>query len=152
METTATTDQAPRPRELTASERLIVETVLAALPDAVAVYLFGSRARPEDLREGSDWDVAVLAAGGGMDAMTWFDLRYDLATALEVEKVDLVDLKNADFIIRETVLDEGVLLYSGDEFQRIRWEIASEKLIEEWRPFYEESRDAFLKRFHTEHE
>lgn len=119
--------------------QLIVDTVLAKAPDVVAVYLFGSRLDPERVREDSDWDVAVLAAGGGLDPMLWFRIKMDLTFALEVEKVDLVELKTSDFIIRDTVLEEGRVLYCSDTEARIRWELASERLVREWRPIYDDS-------------
>ena len=127
-------------------EQLIVDLVRAALPDVVAVYLFGSRTRPQDLRADSDWDIAVLAAGGGVPPMTWFDLKMGLTRALNVVRVDLVDLKRSNYVIRETVLTDGELLYDGDEVARLRWEYASEKLMAEWRPAYEESSRAVMRR------
>ena len=131
--------------------QIIVETVLEGLPDAVAIYLFGSRVRPTDLHAASDWDVAVLEAGGGMSARAWWDLRYALAAALDAEKVDVVPLKQSNFLIRDTVLREGVILYSGDDFARVTWEIATSNLIEEWIPVYERTSAAFHDRFQIEH-
>ena len=127
----------------------IIELICGALPDVVAVYLFGSRLDPARVDAHSDWDLAVLASGGGMAPREWWALKCRLESMLNIRKVDLVDLKRADFVIRDTVLRESRLLYCGDEAARISWEIASEKLVEEWLPVYEATWAAYWSRVTT---
>lgn len=131
--------QAPILRNVQATTDILVAKIRESLPDVVAIYLFGSRLTPELVDEDSDWDLAVLVTGGGIEPMTWWNLRYDLAVAIGVEKVDVVDLKRSDYIIRDEVLQKGRLLYVGDEDARVLWTEVSERLIWEWMPEYEES-------------
>lgn len=122
----------------------LVDEVVKTLPDVVAIYLFGSRLYPARVDEESDWDIAILPAGGGLEPMQWWNLRWQLARAIDVEKVDVVDLKISDYIIRNTVLAEGRLLYCSDDLARVTWETASQKLGEEWERIYEENASSYF--------
>jgi len=70
--------------------RPAVELILAVLPDAEAIYLFGSKAR-DDARSDSDVDLAVLGTAR-TDPMSRFELQERIAARLHTA-VDLVDLR-----------------------------------------------------------
>ncbi|WP_054843248.1 nucleotidyltransferase domain-containing protein [Vulcanisaeta souniana] len=78
-------------------------------------FLFGSRARGGDVREDSDYDVAVLMRDqSNYEKMV--SLIRDLAQVLgaPADKVDLVDLSKAPNELVYVVLRDGVLIYSAD--------------------------------------
>lgn len=98
------------------SVRETVVSVLSGHPVEVG-FLFGSRAR-EDAHEHSDVDLAVtferLEPGdpGYNDAL--FGLSADLASALNTDDLDVIDLERASPALVRTVLDEGVQLVGTD--------------------------------------
>lgn len=91
-----------------------------ALPDAAAVWLFGSRARA-DHRAGSDWDVAVLPLPSSEDPLRR-RLRLTIeaadAAGLADEELDLVTLDEAPVLLAFRVVREGVLLAERDPAAR----------------------------------
>ncbi len=99
-----------------------VSTIRAAIPGAIAVYLFGSRARG-DAGRASDVDLAVLAPTP-LDAVGRFELQERIAAELHAS-VDLVDLRSASAVLRAQVLEHGELLYEGDPRERARFEVAA---------------------------
>ena len=94
--------------------------LLDRVPDARAVYLFGSRAggvaRPD-----SDLDLAVLPPRP-LGAVERFDAQEALALALAVD-VDLVDLLSASTVMRAEVLRTGRVVYDADPTARAFWEV-----------------------------
>ncbi len=89
----------------------IVATICAAVPTAVAVYLFGSTASAADGPQ-SDVDVAILPAQP-LDPVTRFDIQERLAGTLR-RSVDLIDLRVASPVMAMQVLATGRLLYDSD--------------------------------------
>lgn len=98
----------------------LVETIRAAIPDVIAIYLFGSAARG-DANASSDLDLAVLAPRG-LEAQARFHLQESLA-AVAGRDVDLVDLRAASSVMRAQVLNGDVLLYEGDRRARAEFEM-----------------------------
>jgi predicted nucleotidyltransferase len=96
-----------------------VSTLLEAIPDAIAVYLFGSRARG-DAHAKSDVDLAVLGRSP-LDPVARFELQEGIADRLRAS-VDLVDLRVASTVMRVQVLEHGVVLYDGDPAARAAFE------------------------------
>ena len=101
---------------------LIIETLRDALPDAVAIYRFGSTATGGAGKE-SDVDIAVLPAAPLGSSFRW-DLQERLAMALH-RPVDLVDLLSASTVMRMQVLESAVLLFERDTPARLRFETAA---------------------------
>jgi predicted nucleotidyltransferase len=93
-----------------------------AVPGAIAVYLFGSRARGDAGRD-SDVDLALLGPAP-LDVIARFELQERIAAALHAP-VDLVDLRTASTVMRVQVLENGRLLYEGDADERARFEVAA---------------------------
>ena len=83
-------------------------------------FLFGSRAR---VGTGRDYDVAVVFERGPNNALELGLLIVDLAEALGVHEdlIDLVDLESAPLGLVKTVIDEGRVLWGGDEALDYLW-------------------------------
>jgi uncharacterized protein len=97
----------------------IVAVVRAAVPDAVAVYRFGSSVAGTD-RPDSDVDVAVLAAQP-LEPLDRFDLQERIASAIH-RSVDLVDLRRASTVMASQVVTTGVVIDDLDPDLRGRFE------------------------------
>jgi predicted nucleotidyltransferase len=90
----------------------------------VVAYLFGSQARGE-AGPLSDVDVAVLLDDDLSPEKT-LSLRLRLMEAigrtLGVERVDLVVLNDAPYLLQHRVIRDGRVLFSRDELARVRYE------------------------------
>jgi uncharacterized protein len=88
---------------------LIVSTLRAVWPEALAIYAFGSRiqgtARPD-----SDLDLAILVPTY-TDTLQRWDVAQQLAMALGCE-VDLLDMRAASTIMQYQVLITGQCLWA----------------------------------------
>lgn len=84
------------------------DAVLRVLPDAEALYLFGSHARGE-ARADSDLDLAVLGPAP-LDPIRRFEAQRELSALLDRD-VDLVDLREASSVLRSEVVNGGKLLF-----------------------------------------
>lgn len=98
---------------------MAIKVLREAIPDLVAVYLYGSEATRE-ARPDSDVDLAVLA-GNAMPAAKQFDLRQDIESLLHRD-VDLVDMRMASTVLRMQVISTGTCLFAGDETRRQQFE------------------------------
>jgi uncharacterized protein len=110
--------QTERERILTAAR----DALLAALPDAWAIYVFGSFARGEEW-PGSDLDLAVLLPPASkienlVDAMNRVSVRVH-------RDADIVDLRRAGDVLRREVLIEGRTLHVSEPEQVLAWEAAA---------------------------
>jgi predicted nucleotidyltransferase len=92
-------------------ENMIIADVNRWLPDARAIYIFGSMAQGT-ASAASDIDVAVLC-GAPMKPESAFQLKTDLAVATQRD-VDLVDLLRADDVTRAQVITTGKLIFCND--------------------------------------
>jgi uncharacterized protein len=98
------------------------DTLLAALPDAWAIYVFGSFARAEEWPD-SDLDLAVLLPPGrGIE--TPLDLMSRLAMAINRD-ADIVDLRRAGDVLRREVLNDGRTIHVAEPDQVLAWEAAA---------------------------
>ncbi|TAM89087.1 MAG: nucleotidyltransferase domain-containing protein [Candidimonas sp.] len=88
----------------------IVAEVKARVPDAMAIYAFGSRIRG-NARPDSDLDLAVLVAGYADPVALWA-LAGDLE-AIAGCAVDLLDFRAASTVMQEQILRTGVRLWSA---------------------------------------
>jgi predicted nucleotidyltransferase len=96
-----------------------IALIRQAVPDAIALYVFGSRARGDATTE-SDVDLALLAPRA-LDSVARFELQERIASALHAD-VDLVDLRAASAVMRVQVLEHGRVLFERDVRQREEFE------------------------------
>lgn len=108
-----------------------------AIPDVLALYLFGSHSRGT-AREHSDLDLALLLRPGLADQAA-FDLRLQLGADVSEatgKVVDLVALGD-DLDLTFRILREGKRLYERDR-DRVRYEEARlASLYYDYQPFLE---------------
>lgn len=90
---------------------IIIAVVNRWLPDARAIYIFGSMAQGTATLA-SDIDVAVLCAAP-MNPESAFQLKTDLSAATQRD-IDLVDLLRADDVTRAQVITTGKLIFCDD--------------------------------------
>ncbi len=119
---------------------------LAAQPDVVAAYIFGSvaegRAHPR-----SDVDIAVLLTAD-LDAEARFDRRLRLGW--EVESIighptDLVVLNDAPPLLQHQVLKHGRLIFERDRAARVEFEVRAGKIYADLKPMYDFFRRALFR-------
>ena len=98
------------------------DAVLAALPDALAIYVYGSFARGEQWPS-SDLDIAVLMPPERRfpDVL---QLISHIAQSVHRE-IDLVDLRQAGDVLRREVLESGQALYQSDPQRVLAWEASA---------------------------
>jgi predicted nucleotidyltransferase len=98
------------------------DAVLAALPDALAIYVYGSFARGEQWPN-SDLDIAVLMPPERRipDVL---QLISHIAQSVHRE-IDLVDLRQAGDVLRREVLESGQALYQSDPQRVLAWEASA---------------------------
>jgi len=111
-------------------------------------YLFGSQAAGRH-RPTSDADIAIMP-GQPLDLLAEAGLADQLAQALQVPAVDLVDLRRAPLQLRGRVLAEGRLLYSADEPGRVEFEVRTRSEYFDFLPTQRAHRDHFLCRVAAE--
>lgn len=98
------------------------DALLEALPDAWAIYVFGSVARGEEWPS-SDLDLAVL-----LPPARRIESLLDVVSSVSARvhrDVDVVDLRRAGDILRRQVLLEGRPLYLSEPDQVLAWEAAA---------------------------
>lgn len=98
------------------------DTLLAALPDAWAIYIFGSFARGEEW-PGSDLDLAVLLPPSRR-IESLLDVRSGVSARVHRD-ADVVDLRRAGDVLRREVLMDGRTLYVSQPDQVLAWEAAA---------------------------
>ena len=111
------------------------DTVLAAVPDAWAVYVYGSFVRGEEWPE-SDLDIAVLLPPNRRIP----DLLELLSAVSERihRDVDIVDLRRVGDVLRREVLESGRILFDSDPNQILAWEASA---MSRYAHYREEVRD-----------
>ena len=98
------------------------DALLAALPDAWAIYVFGSFASGEEW-PGSDLDLAVL-----LPPERRIENRLQVMADVSAKAhrdVDLVDLRRAGDVLRREVLGAGRTLHVSAPDQVLAWEAAA---------------------------
>lgn len=98
------------------------DALLAALPDAWAIYVYGSFARGEEWPD-SDVDLAVLLPPG-RKLGDLLDLMSTVSTRTHRD-VDIVDLRDAGDILRHEVLDHGRTLFVSQPDAVLAWEASA---------------------------
>lgn len=111
----------PQSQELIAMLRPFFET----RPEALLVYLFGSRARGE-ARATSDIDIALLvddSVNPADYARYRLNLWGELTSHLHRNDIDIVVLNNAPVLLRHRVLRDGKLVLCRNENRRVQFTV-----------------------------
>jgi len=96
-----------------------IEDLLAATPEVVFAFLFGSRAAGRE-RSDSDWDIAVFLEPG-LDDGQRFDIQRRLVAAIEPsDRADVVVLNDAPALLAHRAL-RGRLLVMRDRISYTRF-------------------------------
>ncbi|MCF2138337.1 MAG: nucleotidyltransferase domain-containing protein [Candidatus Thorarchaeota archaeon] len=131
-------------------ERLI--PVLEAEPRVIAGYIFGSVAKGTETPM-SDLDLAILIADSS-DETYCMDLTKRLtirvSEVLDILKVDLICLNQADVAIRNSVVRDGILFYDKNPVERAQFERLTWDEYEDMQRLWEEYDRYMLKRFMEE--
>lgn len=94
-------------------------------PEVKVVYLFGSMAKRKE-NKSSDIDIAVLLDENFAAQEISYTYRptviTDLIGVLKTEKLDLIILNESPLLLCFRTVQEGLILYSSDETQRVRFE------------------------------
>jgi uncharacterized protein len=98
------------------------ETLLEHLPDAVAIYAYGSFARGDDWPQ-SDIDLAVLLPPGR--AIPDVLGTIAILSAQTKRDIDLIDLRRVGSVLIGEVLRSGQLLYAADPDTLLAWEASA---------------------------
>ena len=98
------------------------DTVLAALPEAWAVYVYGSFARGEDWPD-SDLDIAVLLPPE-QRIPDLLKLIGDISKHIRRD-ADVVDLRSVGDVLRREVLESGRTLFESDPEKVLAWEASA---------------------------
>jgi predicted nucleotidyltransferase len=125
---------------MTQSERQAIidtarDTILAALPEAWAVYVYGSFARGEDWPD-SDLDIAVLLPPE-QRIPDLLELMGDISKQI-YRDVDVVDLRRVGDVLRREVLESGRTLFESDPERVLAWEASA---MSQYAHYREEVRD-----------
>ena len=114
-----------RPVNLGAIDAVVTNTVLAACPDVLAVYRFGSWGTPWQ-RADSDLDIALLLpweTDSKVDGLHQVALVGEIVYATGIDFVDLINLRKAPTDIQAAVIRSGTVIYSGQDDARVGFEV-----------------------------
>jgi len=103
----------------------ILKEIFENYPYIASAYLYGSHVSGKVTPE-SDVDIAVLLKSNapyGRELLHEEDyLAYQLARALGVKEVDLIDLNKKGILFQHNILRTGILIYDSDPAFRIKFE------------------------------
>jgi predicted nucleotidyltransferase len=130
---------------LAAHLRRHLPTILEDLPVQVA-YLHGSAVRG-GMTASSDVDIALLATQElppQERLRLMLDLSLELEERCDLREADVRIIDDAPLVLQGRVVTEGILLYSRDEAERVRYETATRMRYFDYLPIHQQLRDAFL--------
>lgn len=122
------------------SKEEIIEKIKKYFSDkneVIAVYLYGSYARNKQ-KDDSDIDLAVLFTDNIDNALSLRFAYEDQLSKILLKKIEIQELNicRIDFAYR--VLQEGILIYSGNNNKRIQFEINTMNSYFDLKPFFDE--------------
>jgi len=111
-------------------------------------YLFGSRATASH-RPDSDADIGIMP-GWPIDLMTESRLAVDLAVALDVPTVDLVDMSRAPLRLLGRILLDGIIIHGRHDPARVEFEVLTRGRYFDFLPLQRAHQEEFLRHVATE--
>lgn len=87
----------------------------------LAAYLFGSKARENDVK-GSDIDIAVLLSSIPEDLLDYYLHLLNKLSEILGDKLDLIILNTAPPLLKHQVIKRGKLIYARSQRSRIIFE------------------------------
>ena len=91
----------------------------------LAAYLFGSKARENDVK-GSDIDIAVLLSSTPEDLLAYHLHLLNKLSEILGDKLDLIILNTAPPLLKHQVIKRGKLIYARSERSRILFEASAQ--------------------------
>ena len=104
------------------TEKKITEFLKMKIPGLLGIYIFGSFA-DNRLRPDSDIDIAFLTWEKISSVEKW-KIQEELASQLDID-IDLVDLKDASVVLRAEVVENGVRIYTENEYECDNFEVTT---------------------------
>lgn len=118
--------------------------ILKAIPDVLAVYLFGSRA-DGTFNPNSDFDLGILLPRNNLiDDRALFYLQQDISSSINHD-VDLICLNNATLVMQFLITSNGILLFEKDKAEILKFETL---VLSMYQRFNEERR-GILEEIHS---
>ena len=102
----------------------IITCILQHYPTTQAIYLFGSWGT-EYQNPNSDLDVAVLlppTTAKQVDMWEWIALSQALASIADVANVDLINLRQANTVLRKEIIAADRRIWCADESSVLEFE------------------------------
>jgi len=97
-------------------KRKLIPKILSTSIDPDFIILFGSQATG-NARPDSDVDIAFYKENHGLSPYDIFMLAQELASHLQVEFVDLVDLQEANTVFKSEIFKTGIPLFIRSQYQ-----------------------------------
>ena len=91
----------------------------------LAAYLFGSKARENDVK-GSDIDIAVLLLSLPEDLLDYYLHLLNRLSEILGDKLDLIILNTAPPLLKHQVIKRGKLIYARSQRRRIIFEASAQ--------------------------
>ena len=121
-----------------------INRFLLAKIDPVFIILFGSQANG-CARPDSDVDIAFFKENHGLSAYDIFMLAQEVAIKLNVEFVDLTDLRNANTIFKSEIFQTGIPLYIKNQYKYDMEELVALRMLVKLKEEQKELREEILK-------
>lgn len=105
-------------------QQKLLYQILSSYSETQAIYLFGSWGT-ENQSQHSDLDIAVLLpseTAKHVDPWEWLTLSQQLANIAGVEKVDLINLRQVDTVLRKEVIAANRRVWCTDESAALEFE------------------------------
>jgi len=122
-----------------------LRTILKDRPIQLA-YLYGSAARGE-MMPCSDVDIALLATRvlpPQERLRLMLDVSLEVEERCDLQQADVRVINDAPLLFEGRVVSQGILLYSRDETERVRYETTTRMRYFDYLPIHRRLRDAFL--------
>jgi len=122
----------------------ITNVIRAAFPDTEAIYRFGSWGTDAE-RIDSDLDIALLLPwqqAKDIALWDWATLNGEVAASADTDRVDLINLREADVLFQFEILRTGEVIYCADQAARLNFEVLTISKYEElnrWRRDFEDA-------------